>query len=73
MSKSPSVADVRSGKVLEDVMAWVRVHGTVFFHLDYARSFAAHHEWSGEGAAVDSHSLLRFAGNSHLVVSHCRA
>jgi hypothetical protein len=32
MSKSPSVPDARSGKVLEDVMAWVRVHGTVFFH-----------------------------------------
>jgi len=31
MSKSPPVADARSGKVLEDVMAWVRVHGTVFF------------------------------------------
>jgi hypothetical protein len=31
MSKSPPVADTRSSKVLEDVMAWVRVHGTVFF------------------------------------------
>ena len=31
MRKGPSVADARSSKVLEDVMAWVRVHGTVFF------------------------------------------
>src|SRR5262245_51258057 len=31
MSKGPPVANARSGKVLEDVMAWVRVHGTVFF------------------------------------------
>ena len=33
MSKGPPVADARSGKVLEDVMAWVRVHGTVFFQV----------------------------------------
>jgi AraC-like DNA-binding protein len=32
MGKRPSAPDARSGKVLEDVMAWVRVHGTVFFH-----------------------------------------
>jgi hypothetical protein len=37
------------------------------------RSFAAHLEWSGEGTTVDSHSVLKFAGISHLVASHCRA
>ena len=48
------------------------LYGQDLYHLDYARSFAAHREWSGEGTAVDSHSVLRLARISHLVVSHCR-